>query len=234
MYAAVRASILWAAATTLATAAPALGQAQDEAPSSSLMARALQQGPPPAPGGYSLFQVEAPQQRRFHKHDLIQIIVRETSTARSKHELETEKDFRVNGKIQAWPDLQLSQLLQLQLQASANAAAPAVDLRLGKDFDGSGDYERRDDLTARLSAEVIEVLPNGNLILEARSSVRNDEEESVIKVTGICRPEDISPANTVLSSQIHDLRIAKANTGELRQATKKGLLARVFDFIWAW
>ena len=55
-----------------------------------------------------------------------------------------------------------------------------------------------------------------------------------MKVTGVCRPEDVSPANTVLSNQIHDLSIEKVNHGELKKASEKGIIAQVFDAIFAW
>ncbi|MHC4992984.1 MAG: flagellar basal body L-ring protein FlgH, partial [Planctomycetota bacterium] len=111
---------------------------------------------------------------------------------------------------------------------------PAFGVEMGKEFDGEGEYERRDDLTARITAEVIEVLPNGNLVLEARTSITNDEEGAVMKVTGICRAEDVSAANTVLSNQVHDLKVEKIHSGELRKANEKGILAKVLDFIFAW
>ena len=102
-----------------------------------------------------------------------------------------------------------------------------------KDFEGEADYERRDDLTARLTAEVIEVLPNGHLVLEARTDIQTDDEVATMKVTGICRPDDVSLANTILSNQIHDLKIEKMHKGELRNATQKGIIAKVLDFIFA-
>ena len=47
----------------------------------------------------------------------------------------------------------------------------------------------------------------------------------MLKVTGICRPEDVTPANTVLSSQLHDLKIEKMHKGELKEAAEPGLTA---------
>ena len=81
---------------------------------------------------------------------------------------------------------------------------------------------------------MIEVLPNGNLVLEARTFIRNDEEELTINVTGTCRPQDITLANTILSNQIHDLRIEKNHEGELKKANEKGIIAKVLDAIFAY
>jgi flagellar L-ring protein precursor FlgH len=102
-----------------------------------------------------------------------------------------------------------------------------------KDFKGDAEYKREDEFTTRLTAEVIEVLPNGNLILESRTYIQTDEEEAAIKVTGICRPEDVSAANTVFSHQMHDLKIQKMHKGELKRTNEKGIIAKILDTLFA-
>lgn len=181
----------------------------------------------------SMFAVKPPEPRTFMKHDLVQIIVRESSRAKSTHDLETEKEYTLEGAITAFPRLSLSDLLDFQVEAGRTTGLPRVGVDFSNEFTGEGEYQRRDDLTARLTAEIIEILPNGNLILEARTFIKNDEEEMSIKVTGICRPDDISFANTILSNQIHDLHIEKMHEGELKKASEKGIIARVLDAIFA-
>lgn len=208
----------------------------EAAPSASLLTRAEPAAEDRGPHGLrniSMFALVSPEARIFQKHDLVQIVVRETSLAKSTHELTTEKDWNLNGDISAWPDFQLDELLQLIIRAGRTTDLPRLDMGVRKDFEGDGEYKRQDDLTARLTAEVMDVLPNGNLILEARTEINTDDEQSVIKVTGICRAEDVTPANTILSNQLHDLKISKAHKGELREANKKGIIAKVLDTIFA-
>ncbi|MCA9291506.1 MAG: flagellar basal body L-ring protein FlgH [Phycisphaerales bacterium] len=181
----------------------------------------------------NLMFVPLPRARAFSRHDLVQIIVRETSSAKSSQELETKKDWSMDGKVAAWPGSSLSQLLQLQATAGRTTNLPAVDLEFNKNFKGEGDYARKDDFTARVTAEVVDVLPNGNLILEARTFIKTDAEEATMRVTGICRAEDISVANTVLSSQIHDLHVEKMHSGELKKTAEKGIIAKVFEAVFA-
>lgn len=229
-------------ASVLPLAAPAF--AQDEAPSNSLIARTLRERseamPPPgeenphALRAASMFAVPPPRPREFVVHDLVQIIVHETSEARSSQSMDLKKNYKLKSEIADWPNFQLPDLLEFQLEPSAMAAgSPKVDIKSKRDFKGDGEYEREDDLTARLTAEVIEVLPNGNLILEARTSIRTDKETAVLKVTGICRPGDVSISNTVLSNQLHDLVIEKAHAGELRRNSEKGIIAKVLDALFA-
>lgn len=215
------------------------------APSSSLMARNNSTPAVSVSGGASgvdsshalrqasMFAVAPPEPRTFQKHDLIQIIVREQSQARSTQELDTEKEYNIDGRILAFPNLQLSDLLQFQMYAGRTTNLPEIRTDFKKEFSGDGDYRRRDDLTARITAEVIEVLPNGNMVLEARTHIKTDREEQIIKVTGVCQPKDITAANTVLSNQIHNLKIEKMHEGELPRATEKGIISQVLDFIFA-
>jgi len=155
----------------------------------------------------SMFAIAPAESRIFHEHDLIQIIVRESTAGQSTHETQTSKKVTLNGAVTQWPDL--AGLLNGVLHAGNTANLPQVDLQFTKKFDGDGDYKRSDDFTARLTAEVLQVLPNGNLILESRTQMKQDSEEFMLTVTGTCRPEDVSPANTIFSSQLHDLKIEK-------------------------
>ncbi len=180
-----------------------------------------------------MFAVAPVEPRVFNEHDLIEIIVRESSSAESTQETETKKKYKLDGSISAWPDLSLSDLLNLQAYAGRTVGLPEVKVDFKKDFKGEGDYVREDDFTARLTAEVIEVLPNGNLVIEARTHIKTDEEEASIKVTGVCRPDDVTAANSVLSNQIHDLKVEKVHKGQLKKANEKGIIAKFFDTIFA-
>lgn len=181
----------------------------------------------------SIFAVNEGRPRVFRPHDLVQIIVQERSRSSSSQELETGKEFGLDGSISAFPQLSLSDIAQLQLMAGRTANLPEVGVDLGNEFTGEGEYSREDDFSTRLAAEVVEVLPNGNIVLEARTSVRNDDEVSVITVTGVCRGEDVTTGNTVLSNQIHDLRVDKRNEGRLPEANRKGIVTQFFEFLFA-
>lgn len=212
----------------------------DTSPHRSLMAETVANATAQARSGErhglrdtSMFAIAPPDIRVFKQHDIVMILVRETSRAKSTHELETEKEFNIKGAVKSFPRLDLSDLLQFQLFAGRTVDLPKLDVRVSKEFEGEGDYKRVDDLSARISAEVIDILPNGNLVLEARTFIRTDEETGSMRLTGICRPEDVNAANTVLSSQIHDLRVEKLHEGELKKTNEKGILSKILDTIFA-
>jgi flagellar L-ring protein precursor FlgH len=210
------------------------------APSSSLMTRMIASQPLTAgPQGVirqpniSLFAVATAEPRLFMEHDLVQIIVREVSQASRGQEVDLEKDWELNAQVNAWPSSNFADLLQLIIRQGAGGNVPRVNIEAEKDFNGEGDYIRKDNLTDRLTAEVIEVLPNGNLVLQSCTTIQTDQETSTMKVTGICRPDDVTPANTLLSSQIFNLKIERLNSGELKKVSEKGIIAQVLDTVFA-
>jgi len=179
--------------------------------------------------GYSLVAVRPPEPREFLKHDLVTIVIRESSRVQREQTLETEKDHNLEVeliKLQA-----LQQFLELRgPDATDNSIAQPV-FGTTSEFEGEGEYERNDDVTARVTARVLEVKPNGTLLLEARTSVRTDEEVQTITLSGFCRTEDVTEANTIQSSELYDLRLDVQHDGQIRESTKKGLIPRVFETI---
>ncbi|MEJ2660700.1 MAG: flagellar basal body L-ring protein FlgH [Desulfobacteraceae bacterium] len=99
-------------------------------------------------------------------------------------------------------------------------------------FDGSGSTARSGALTAYISARIIHIRPNGNLIIEGNREVRVNHENQIITLTGEVRPRDISPDNIVQSTYIADARISYSGSGVLNDQQRPGWLARILDNIW--
>ncbi len=171
--------------------------------------------------------------RKFSVHDLVTIIVRETITNEGESILKTEKNFKKGGKIQAIPSLRLKDLFDLQSRQAnfTNRSKPEINLQFDSDFEGEGKHRQRHSFTARITARIVDVKPNGTLVLEARKKIRADTEAFSMVLTGTCRKEDISVDNTIRSDQLYDMDLAKQQTGELQTTTKKGWLTKVFEAI---
>lgn len=180
----------------------------------------------------SFAAVKVPEPRRFAKHDLITIIIRESTETDFEATMETEKEVGVDGEISQFPRFNLRDLLNAQLRPNdMEEGVPAVGVDFGNEFTGEGGYSRSESITGRITAKVIDVKPNGMLVLEARKHLRTDEESLDLVITGSCRPEDVTIDNSVLSTQLYNLRLDKQHEGELRNSTKKGLLTKVMDLL---
>jgi flagellar L-ring protein precursor FlgH len=108
---------------------------------------------------------------------------------------------------------------------------PGIVFDFKDDYKTDGKYDRKDELTTRITARVIDVKPNGNLVLESRNDVKFGEEDYTVTLTGVCRSADVTPQNTVLSSQIAELNISVEDRGAVRDATRRGWLQRLHDFL---
>jgi flagellar L-ring protein FlgH len=191
----------------------------------SLLRATLSAAPDPGQApleAVSFFAVPEPEPRRVRKHDLVTIIIREQSEFVSNGSTELRKQAALQARI--------DELLRVNLAAIArDGATPGIDASGSRDFRGEGTVDRSDSFTARVQAEVIDVKPNGTLVLQGRKRIRTDEEEQQFMVTGICRAEDITADNTVLSTQLHDFDVQKTHSGNVRNATRRGVLPRLLD-----
>jgi hypothetical protein len=135
-------------------------------------------------------------------------------------ELETEVESMFEGQMANMPFLEDQVLQQFE---------PELGVEDANEYTGEGEYARSESITGRVQAEIIDVKPNGNLVLEARKQLRSDGESMTLVLTGTVRVEDVAADNTVLSSELYDLRLNRDSEGALRRSTEKELLTRVLE-----
>jgi flagellar L-ring protein precursor FlgH len=114
----------------------------------------------------------------------------------------------------------------------ANIFEPKAEGSGKSEFKGKGDTNREGKLVATITAKVVEVMPNGNLVLEARKEMTINNEKQILVFTGMTRPDDIDANNTVLSSKVADARIYYVGDGVLQDKQSPGWLVRVLDKVW--
>ena len=98
-------------------------------------------------------------------------------------------------------------------------------------YDGKGGTTREGSLVATISARVIKVLDNGNLVIEGSKVVEINDEKEIIKLTGVVRPQDVRKNNVITSSNIADAQITYAGKGVSNTGRRPGILARFLNFI---
>jgi flagellar L-ring protein precursor FlgH len=176
----------------------------------------------------SFFSVPEAKPRTIKKHDLVTIIVDENSQYSSNGTTDLQKEADFDAKVTAMVRLSLS---KLDLSENSVNTNPEIGTTGTRDFNGSGTVNRADTMTTRLTAEVLDVKPNGTLVLQARQHIKTDDEEQTMILSGTCRVEDVTPDNTVLSTQIFDKDVSNTNKGAVRDATKRGWVPKLLDVI---
>ena len=172
----------------------------------------------------SFFAVPDPEPTILRKNDLVTVVIREESSGKSSGKTKLDKDYELQAALKNYIDLDLS-----ELTLRSNRSDAKVDLEGDRAFSGNGNTNRSDSFVGRVTAKVIDVKPNGTLVLEARKRIKHDDDEQVFILTGTCRTADVTADNTVLSTQLHDLNLEKRTSGPVRDATRRGLIPRLID-----
>ncbi len=156
--------------------------------------------------------------KAMHLGDIVTVIIVEEASASNKSELKLNK--QTSNK----------------LDASGTGSLDFIPLLSGgvdyaKDHQGKGETTLNGRMRARVTAEVIEIRPNGNLVIEGSRTVLINDDEDQITVRGVLRPEDIAADNTVLSTYLSEAQIAYTGNGPNDNATRQGIITRILDLI---
>jgi len=101
-------------------------------------------------------------------------------------------------------------------------------LSSANDFSGEGESTQKNSLSGSITVSVVDVLPNGYLKIRGEKRVRLNRGNEYIRVSGIIRPTDINPDNSVESTKIADATIMYTGDGAMADASKMGWIARFF------
>lgn len=168
--------------------------------------------------------IGSPPPRRVRVHDIITVIVDEKS--------EVTQDSRFNRQRNAILKAQLREFVRLDDMLRLKPAAknqPTIDTQLRSQLNSFGVANSREGMKYKIAATVVDVLPNGTLILEARKSLQTNGDLWEYSLTGRIRSEDVGANNTVLSENVADCVIIKREQGKIRDSTKRGGLLWLYD-----
>lgn len=165
--------------------------------------------------------------KTFEPGDLLTIVVRERRKFEAEADLEAKKKFDITSELDAFIKATDGGIGA----ATFRRGKPTIDFKYQQKSKNEGDANREDRLTTRLTGKIIDVKPNGLLVIEARARIEHDEEISTITLTGTCRKEDVTADNTILSTQIADKHVAVKNEGALRAVSSRGWIPKLLDLI---
>ncbi len=101
-----------------------------------------------------------------------------------------------------------------------------------RDFSGDAGADQSNSLSGSIAVTVAEVLPNGNLVVRGEKWMTLNRGDEYIRISGILRREDVSPQNSVSSTQLANAQISYSETGALADSQTMGWMSRFFNSIY--
>ena len=151
--------------------------------------------------------------------DVITVTLSERTVSRKSSGVATGKkssvDFNAGPLLGANPTLKGREL--------------TTSLEQDRTFDGSADADQSNSLQGNITVTVAEILPNGNLIVRGEKWITLNRGDEFIRISGMIRPDDIAPDNTILSTRLANAKISYSGTGELANSSSMGWLSRFFN-----
>jgi flagellar L-ring protein precursor FlgH len=149
--------------------------------------------------------------------DTMTILITETTSASTASSTSVNRSGSISAAVPTVQGLPGKSLQGISL--SANSAVTHA---------GEGDAAARNVFTGNISVTVIEVLPNGNLLVSGEKQVAIGQGTEYIRLSGVVNPYFISTANTINSANVADARIEYKATGIISEAQVMGWLTRFF------
>jgi flagellar L-ring protein precursor FlgH len=172
--------------------------------------------------------------RNYRVGDLITVVLDESTRAGREQKGSVSRDASNNvipsGLVSKVEKLALPTKI---LGTTLGGVLSGINLKESSiESSGLGKADQSASLTGAVSVTVIEVLANGNLMVRGEKQLALTEGSEVIQVSGIIRPDDVSPNNLVQSRRLANAQIAYRGTGEMANAAKTGWGTKALLSIW--
>jgi flagellar L-ring protein precursor FlgH len=158
-------------------------------------------------------------------NDIITILVVESASASRSASTSLDKQSSRTAAINELPGLNFQHL------NSGALSFLQMDVAAKGQHAGKGSIDSSDQVTTQIAARVVKVLDNGNLVIEGRRAVLVNDDTQTTTVSGVVRPQDLSGANTVLSTQVMDAEIQLTGRGILADTQRPGIIYRFLDWL---
>lgn len=150
--------------------------------------------------------------------DVITVMIVEKTLAQNTSSIVTEKETKIGTEGEGAGPLDF-------------ISAFGLDGSLSKEHEGLGTTSRRGSIVGQMAAVVMEVLDNGNLIIQGEKQIVVNDEAEMLVVTGIVRPQDISGENVVYSTDIANTEISYKGKGMVSDYSRPSLLVRLLTWL---
>lgn len=160
--------------------------------------------------------------------DLLTVVVREVTGASTNEERKLDKSTAESGKFNFAG--------KTSSNGTSRDAAAEFNANQSSDrsFNGKSEYENDRKFLDQMTVTVVDVLPNGNLVIEGYRKRVVSNETRLLRISGVVRPNDVDLKNSVESRFIANFNVSYEGTGVESKFTNQGWLGRVGNKVWPW
>ena len=152
--------------------------------------------------------------------DILTVVVQEQHSVSNQDKVERRNDTSLAARLEAY---------SLSEDTFKSSGLPRIDIRKESDFLGESKQNSGSTVRASVAVVVIDVQPNGNLVIAGTRTVTVNDETRTLRISGLVRALDVTPNNTVGSAQVADARIAILGEGGGTRQVTRGPVGQLFD-----
>ncbi len=157
--------------------------------------------------------------------DILTVLIQEQHSVKNEDKVERRNDTSLAARLEAFT---------LSDKTFQSNTLPRIDIRKETDFNGEAKQASGSDVRASIAVVVVDVQPNGNLVVAGTRSVTVNDETRTLRVSGLVRPLDVTTNNTIGSAQVADARISICGDGANTRQVTRGPVGQLFDtLLWA-
>ena len=161
--------------------------------------------------------------RALKLHDIVSIRIEETSTALATGNATSRKTTSYDATIKSWLRLVGLDTIKPAPQADGD---PRIQTDQSEVYRGDSTIRTSESLTTNIAAEIVDIRPNGLIVLDASKTTTINDNSWKVSLTGTCRSQDIGPDNVLLSRNLLNSRIEKQDLGHVRDGYSRGFLTK--------
>jgi len=156
--------------------------------------------------------------------DIITVLVQENSTSTKNNETTTERSSSLSTAITSFLFSPTASGLMTK-----GGQLPSLAYNSDSKHDGKGSINNAENIIASIAVRIVDVLPNGNYVIEGKRETSFGGEHQNIILRGVVRGDDVSSSDTVFSYNVSDATIQIIGHGQVSDTTRKGWFTRVWD-----
>jgi flagellar L-ring protein FlgH len=157
--------------------------------------------------------------------DILTVLIQEQHSVKNEDKVERRNDTSLAARLESY---------SLSDKTFQSNTLPRIEIRKESDFNGEAKQNSGSDVRASIAVVVVDVQPNGNLVVAGSRSVTVNDETRTLRISGLVRPLDVTTNNTIGSAQVADARISIAGDGANTRQVTRGPVGQLFDtLMWA-